>query len=126
MPRRAPRRPWSCADGSFTSQVSAAPAAGARVATFYRGPWSTAFGRWVRGFTVSKLVGQLELAGQGVTRHAVHAWVAGRAVPRYERVAAIVALSGGALSLADVYSQRAIVRRHGGQHDGTHAPPAPR
>lgn len=73
----------------------------------------------MRDFTVARLVGQLGLAGQGITRHAVHAWVSGRAVPRYEKAAAIVALSRGRLSLADVYSHRSLI--NGGAPDGAHA-----
>lgn len=133
MPRRVPRRSWSCTDGIAFSTRSARPPgilAGSQVdppdsLAARAGPWSTSFGRWVRGFTVTQLVRRLGLAGQGVTRHAVHAWVSGRAVPRYEKAATIVALSGGTLTLTDVYSQREQIHT-GGQHDGTHeGTPAP-
>lgn len=76
--------------------------------------WETHFGAWVCSVGVSNLAGMMEAAGQPVTPFAIHKWVAGERVPRHDRVVAMVELSAGQLSMADVYAQRELARRAGG------------
>lgn len=71
--------------------------------------WRTRFGRWVSQMTVSAIVDELNRSPDtAVTPQAVYDWLNGRA-PRPERARALVQLSGGEISLDDIYSHRAQV-----------------
>jgi hypothetical protein len=67
--------------------------------------WRTRFGEFVSSYTVARLVHDLGAAGAPVTISSVYHWVAGRE-PRLRTARIIVDLSGGALTLDDVASQR--------------------
>jgi len=71
--------------------------------------WRTPFGRFVESVGVEHLVHQLGAAGQPVTRYAVYHWLSGQRVPRPERVAELVRMSGGALTFEHVYEHRTLV-----------------
>lgn len=68
--------------------------------------WKTPFGTWVREFGPGKLRREL-----GVTKSAVHAWVAGVISPRPTKARKIVELSEGALTLEEIYRQPSLVGR---------------
>jgi len=71
--------------------------------------WSTPLGSFVSSYPSDRLVADLAGIGEPVTIAAVYSWVAGRSVPRPTRAIAIVRLSGGRLTLDDVYSHRTAV-----------------
>lgn len=68
--------------------------------------WRTRFGKWISNMTVSAIVAELNRSPDtACTPQTVYAWLNGRA-PRPERARALVQLSGGEISLDDIYSQR--------------------
>lgn len=73
--------------------------------------WRTHFGQWVADVTPGAICAQLRAAGTPVTPGAVYKWVAAERVPRPDVALQLVEISGGAISLADVYVQRAEVAR---------------
>lgn len=81
--------------------------------------WSTPFGSWVRSYGVPRLVRDLSAAGQPVTLFAVHKWIAGSHAPRPERASAIESLSGGVVSIREIYAHRDAVRAGGGSVERT-------
>jgi len=75
--------------------------------------WRTTFGRWVLEYSVSRLATDLGARGQPVTPKAIYEWVAGRSVPHKQRVRAITELSGGTVTIHDIYrhySDRVVER----------------
>jgi hypothetical protein len=75
-----------------------------------RGPgWNSRFGSWVRSYPVSRLIVDLEVIGLAVTRPAVYQWISGRTTPQLRRAHAMVQLSGGSISLDDVYAHRSQI-----------------
>ncbi len=72
--------------------------------------WRTPLGSFVEEYGIARLTADLAAAGQPVTRTAVYNWLAGTHLPRPERALAISELSGGRVSVADVYRQRDVVR----------------
>jgi hypothetical protein len=68
--------------------------------------WQTHFGRWVTDTTPTRIVEQLRAAGTPVTPKAVYMWVSGDRLPRPEVALSLVEISGGTLSIADVYLHR--------------------
>ena len=66
----------------------------------------TSFGRWVSDYRVSRLLKTLDARGMPLTSHTVYDWIAGRHAPRPTYAAAIVEISGGRLSFADIYRHR--------------------
>jgi len=73
--------------------------------------WRTKFGRWVAEYGVREIVdGLSDDADLRVTKHAVYEWLRGHA-PRPARAAALVRLSGGRISLEDIYRHVRLVRR---------------
>lgn len=71
--------------------------------------WQTHLGQWVADLTPSRVALELRGAGLPVTESAVYKWVAGQHAPRPDIALRIVEISGGRLSVADVYLQRAEV-----------------
>lgn len=72
--------------------------------------WRTRFGSWVRAYTVPRLTRDLVDLGQPITQKAVYEWLAGRVAPHPDRAMAITRISGGRVSLQDVYRHREEVR----------------
>ena len=68
--------------------------------------WQTPFGRYVSHRRVSWVVGRLEAEGLPVTPFAVYHWVAADTAPRPPFAHALVRISGGALTLKDIYGHR--------------------
>lgn len=68
--------------------------------------WQTHFGRWVTDITPGRLAAQLRAAGTPVSESAVYKWVAGAHVPRPDVALRIVEISGGIVTLGDVYACR--------------------
>jgi hypothetical protein len=71
--------------------------------------WSTKFGRWVERQSVARVARGLEGVGFIVTRGAVYEWLRGASRPRPDHADALVRVSGGAITLRDVYDHRAKV-----------------
>lgn len=71
--------------------------------------WKTGFGSWVSDYGVSRLIRDLDAVGEPVTNKAVYMWVAGSTLPRPRTAVRLVQLSGGAVSLEDIYRHRALV-----------------
>jgi hypothetical protein len=65
--------------------------------------WVTGLGDYVACRGAAALALELELAGHPVARSTVYSWATGRSQPRPSVAQAIVAGSGGVLSLADIY-----------------------
>ena len=74
--------------------------------------WSTPFGKWVSAYTVRRLIADLGERGVGVTLHAPYDWLSGRTRPRPSRAVAIADLSGGRITLDEIYRQRAEIAGH--------------
>jgi DNA-binding transcriptional regulator YdaS (Cro superfamily) len=72
--------------------------------------WNTAFGSFVRGFTVGRLCTEFRARGYSVTRAAVSNWIAGRNTPSPEHAGTIETVSGGSVRLQDVYRHRHEMR----------------
>lgn len=68
------------------------------------GRWSTAFGSWVGEYTSLAIVRDLGERGVPLTRKEVYEWLACRGVPRPTVARALVAISGGRLTLEAIYS----------------------
>ena len=62
--------------------------------------WDTAFGRWVKRYTVTKLAGALQ-----ISRNAIHAWfrVNDPVIPRPDKARVILHLAEGELHYEDIY-----------------------
>lgn len=73
--------------------------------------WQTHFGQWVADVTPSAICSRLAAERMPVTQGAVYKWVAGERLPRPEVALKLVEISGEAITLADVYVQRAEVGR---------------
>jgi len=73
--------------------------------------WDTKLGKWVAKYTVPKLIEEYRSRGFSVTASAVYLWIRGTTVPRPDKATVIVELSGGELSLADVYSHKLGIGR---------------
>lgn len=67
--------------------------------------WCTIFGQWIQDFGVDRVSTEIQ-----VSPNAVYEWVAGRTAPSPDRAQELVRLSGGSLSLEDVYRHRREVR----------------
>ena len=65
--------------------------------------WRTRFGSWVRGYQGGVAQLAIDLA---VTDHAIYDWISARRAPHPSRAIAMAHLSGGAVSLEDVYGHR--------------------
>jgi len=72
--------------------------------------WATPFGSFVSDFGVGRIVLSLAASGNPVTNRAVYAWVGGFTRPRPDRAIAMVQISGGRLTLDDVYRQGMEIR----------------
>ncbi len=68
--------------------------------------WSTPFGRFIKKFTVRRLVAVLGQRGRPVTNQAVYSWLWGRTAPRPETARELASISRGHLRLDDIYRQR--------------------
>lgn len=68
--------------------------------------WQTHFGRWVTDVTPGGLARQLRAAGAPVSESAVYKWVAGSHVPRPDVALRIVEISGGEITLGELYGTR--------------------
>ena len=68
--------------------------------------WQTPFGRYIARRGVPWVVGRLEAEGFGVTPKAVYSWLAGSKSPRPCLARAITRVSGGSLTLNDIYGHR--------------------
>jgi len=80
---------------------------------FKRAParWETKFGRWIGETGVPRIVAALGRDPDlRVTNNAVYNWLRGHA-PRPDRARALVELSGGSLTLDDIYNHSRQVRR---------------
>jgi hypothetical protein len=87
--------------------------------------WRTHFGSWVRAYTVPRLTRELQGLGHPVTPHAVYGWLSGRIAPHPDRALAITRLSGGRLSVADIYRHREAVRPAQASRTAAAGAPAP-
>lgn len=67
--------------------------------------WATTFGTWVRKYGIDKLAKDLN-----VVPSAVYHWVHGRFVPRQPMMAAIIKLSDGKITHADLFKHIASVK----------------
>ena len=67
--------------------------------------WQTHFGEWVTTVGVSRVAQELALRGVPIHHDTVYKWLAGRHVPRVEVALKLVEISGGVVSLTDVYLQ---------------------
>lgn len=68
--------------------------------------WRTTFGKWVSRMTVARIVEELSTDSRNsITPGTVYEWVAGHQ-PRPDRALALVRISGGELSLDDIYRHR--------------------
>lgn len=77
--------------------------------------WTTTFGRWVADYTVPRIVaGMSSRPETKVTPKAVYEWLRGRS-PHPVRAQELVRLSGGRLTLDDIY-------RHPVELEGLSAP----
>lgn len=70
--------------------------------------WRTRFGRWVRREGPQRVATELSRVGQPVTHWAVYQWVSGRHRPRAEHAIAMVRVSGGKISMSDIYEHAAF------------------
>ena len=68
--------------------------------------WQSHIGQWVTEIGAHSLADQLASAGTPVTADAVYKWVSGRAIPRAEVVFNLIELSGGRLTITDIYAPR--------------------
>ena len=73
--------------------------------------YSTAFGSFASGFGVSRLAEALCRHGAPTAPTTVYGWLAGEKTPQPSRAIVIVAISGGAVKLEDVFAHRSLVRR---------------
>jgi hypothetical protein len=69
--------------------------------------WGTKFGAWVSRFTVTRITNELNARGVGVQDKTVYSWVSATRFPRPPHAVALVTMSGGAISLDDVYRHSA-------------------
>lgn len=67
--------------------------------------WTTVFGLWVKNFGVQKLVDELGVRGYPVTSSCIYLWVAGATTPKIDKAREIVKISGGDLTLEDVFKR---------------------
>jgi hypothetical protein len=67
--------------------------------------WRTPFGSWLRSYTVRRLTQRLDQLQCPVTATAVYSWVEGRAAPKVDHARAIVRLSQGGLTMAQIYAR---------------------
>jgi hypothetical protein len=72
----------------------------------------TKFEKWVRGFGVAKLAASMRAIGPDaeVTTSAIYQWLYGETEPRSPKATAMVRLSRGTISLADIYRHIEIAR----------------
>lgn len=73
--------------------------------------WTTVFGAWIRDYGVDKLVATMRSQGHSVTESGVYFWTRGKAVPRIDKAEAMIAISGGALTLAHIYEHRHLIKQ---------------
>lgn len=73
--------------------------------------WDTPFGRWVRDYSVDRLVRELQRRGHRVTAPAVYSWVRGAHQPKPAIGMEIVRLADGYLGFNDVYGHRDLIVR---------------
>ena len=66
-----------------------------------RGYWGSPFAAWLRRYGVSRVARELHM-----TPHGVYRWVYGRTAPRPEAARAIERISGGAVTIREVYAHR--------------------
>lgn len=71
--------------------------------------WTTTFGSWVQGYGVQRLASDLSHVGPSITQNAIYNWIAGFRTPHPSRAVAITQISGGHVSLDDVYRHRSEV-----------------
>jgi hypothetical protein len=64
----------------------------------------------VSSFTVRRIVEELAARDLTVDARTVHHWLAGDIAPRPARALVLVQISGGRLSLTDVFEHRELVR----------------
>src|SRR5262245_16172151 len=74
------------------------------------GRWSTRFGAWVSSVTVAGVLRGLHTRGHPLTKQAVYQWVSGATLPRLPIATALVDLSRGRITVADMLEHRARVR----------------
>jgi hypothetical protein len=77
--------------------------------------WRTPLGRFVGEFGVARLTAAFAARGDPISGRLAYAWLAGAVMPRPERALALVALSRGRLTMAEVFGQRAAILRRAGQ-----------
>jgi hypothetical protein len=65
--------------------------------------WLSPMGSWVLQNGVYQVAEQLAQAGHPVTGKAIYNWIAGESLPRPRLAARLCHLSGGELTLRDVY-----------------------
>jgi len=85
------------------------------------GRWATPFGTWVAQLGVTTLVRQLHANGQPITNKAVYSWISGVGRPRMDTAMKLLGLSGGALTMEHILSQRDQAQG-GGAHDTGQTP----
>ena len=74
----------------------------------YAPRWNSHFGRWVSDFGAGRLVTALQERGEPIHIRTPYRWISGRSSPRHPVALKIVELSGGEVSLDDIYRHRAF------------------